>query len=146
MNQEILSPKFVDEFLPETNESPKRESRKWSQLSAFEYDRATPETKYRSSYAPVNYSKLSNISHNRQKTAKFYEEQPKLYDEIEQLFKSRQFTTHEFQEPKIQFCENNPKKITLKRPTRGYQICDNLQLIEKMHIAKLQVLQQNDMF
>ena len=30
MNQEILSPKFVDEELPETNESPKRESRKWS--------------------------------------------------------------------------------------------------------------------
>ena len=30
MNQEILSRKFVEEYLPETNESPKRESRKWS--------------------------------------------------------------------------------------------------------------------
>ncbi|CAD8047149.1 unnamed protein product [Paramecium sonneborni] len=99
LKEELLSPQFKEL----EQELSTQECRKFSSISAVEFN--TPETKYRSTIGPnkMDMSKEANQLHFRNRTAKFEDEQNQLYIEIKNLYEKRQFDVPTLMEPKILF-------------------------------------------
>ncbi|CAK72751.1 unnamed protein product (macronuclear) [Paramecium tetraurelia] len=139
VKDQMLSPQFKEI----EQELSTQECRKFSTISAAEFN--TPETKYRSTIGPnkMDLSKDTNQMHYRNGTAKFEDEQYKLCEEIKALFLKRQSLNPALFEPKILLkTENNPKRIIIKRnhvAQSESNIFDQV-IIDKIYLANQQSL------